>query len=101
MSKRSKACSIPPAVKRAVWERDDHRSVLSGKYVPVDCACCHFVSRARGGLGIEQNIITLTPDEHIEFDNGRHSKQLREQARAYLISQYPNWNESSLVYQKE
>lgn len=100
MSKRSKACSIPPAVKRAVWERDGHRSVLSEKYVPIDCACCHFVSRARGGLGIEQNIITLTAEEHREFDNGRHSKQMREQARAYLIEKYPGWDESRLKYTK-
>ena len=101
MSKRSKACSIPPAVKRAVWERDGHCSILSGKYVPIDCACCHFVSRARGGLGIEQNIVTLTADEHSEFDNGRTTKILRERIRAYLISKYPDWDEANLRYTKE
>lgn len=53
-SKRSKATDIPQKVKQAVWERDGGRCVV--------CGCCrnvmpnaHFISRSKGGLGIEEN----------------------------------------------
>ena len=34
----------------------------------------HYISRAHGGLGIEENIVTLCLDCHNNYDNGR-SKQ--------------------------
>ena len=53
MNKRTKALAISPAVKRRVLERDKGACVLCGR--PGD-PVCHFISRAQGGLGIEENI---------------------------------------------
>ena len=103
MSKHSstKACEIPPEVKAKVWERDGECSVLSGKWVPVECACCHYIARKPDlGLGIEQNIVTLTPEEHDAYDKTVKRKDIREKLRLYLQSKYPDWDESKLVYRK-
>lgn len=100
MSKRTKALQIPPEVKRAVWERDGQCSVLSGVWVPVCCACCHFVGKAQGGLGIEQNIVTLTPEEHRKYDQTDERKAIRETLMAYLMRRYAEWDERKLYYSK-
>ena len=43
----------------AVWERDNHRCIFCGKLVPYNLANSHFIKRSQGGLGIEQNIMTM------------------------------------------
>lgn len=47
MSKRSKACEIPQKVKENVWNRDDHKCILCGKYVPKTCANAHYIKRSQ------------------------------------------------------
>ena len=97
MHERTKASRISKAVKEAVYERDGGRCVLCGKVVDVSNSCCHFISRARLGLGIEQNILTLCHSCHYSLDNGEVG---RERAREYLRGKYPGWNEKSLIYSK-
>lgn len=99
-SKRAKACAIPTAVKKKVWERDDHRSIFSG--MPNAFPECHYVSRAKGGLGIEENIFTATREEHRLFDSGpiEVRREMKKQAEEYLKSMYPDWNPEKLVYKK-
>ena len=105
-SKRSKATDIPPEVKRAVWDRDDGACVVCGNMVNV-MPNAHYIPRSRGGLGIEENIVTLcTPltinNCHHKYDNG--DKETRELYKSlikkYLMSKYPNWDESKLYYTK-
>lgn len=67
-SKRSKACDIPGKVKETVFERDKGCCIVCGR---PGFPNAHYLSRARGGLGIEQNIVTLCPDCHFEYDNGK------------------------------
>ena len=105
-TRRSKATDISQAVKKAVWERDNASCVICGNRVNV-MPNCHFISRAKGGLGIEENIITactrLTPtDCHHKYDNGTKEERERigEIIRDYLKSKYPNWNEEDLYYNK-
>lgn len=105
-SKRSKATDIPMSVKKKVWERDEHRCVLCGNYCNV-MPNAHFIPRSKGGLGIEENIITLctelTPNKcHRRYDFGtkEEREQIREQLRNYLKSKYENWNEENLYYDK-
>ena len=99
-SKRTKACEIPKSVKKTVYERDNHKCIICGRWVDESCACCHFIGRAQGGLGIEQNILTLCPTCHRQYDNGLHRHDYREVFAEYLASKYPGWNEKDLVYDK-
>jgi 5-methylcytosine-specific restriction endonuclease McrA len=105
-SKRSKACDISQAVKEKVWERDNGRCVVCGNNYNV-MPNSHFISRANGGLGIEENIVTLctnftTNKCHYKYDNG--TREEREQIGAiienYLKSKYLNWNKENLTYKK-
>lgn len=47
MSKRSKDCEIPQKVKENVWNRDNHKCILCGKYVPKTCANAHYIKRSQ------------------------------------------------------
>ena len=99
MSKLSKATDIPPSVKEKVWERDDHRCVICGS--PYAQPNAHYIRRSHGGLGIEQNVVTLCLNCHNDFDNGRCREEYGEMIRDYLKSKYPNWNEADLVFRKD
>lgn len=98
MNKRTKALSISPEVKRNVWERDDHRCINCGS--PHAFPEAHFISRSHGGLGIEQNILTLCRDCHNAFDFGSYRDVMKIHFRDYLQSKYPDWDESKLTYKK-
>lgn len=106
-SKRSKACDIPDKVKKIVWERDGGKCVVCGCYVNV-MPNAHFIPRSKGGLGIEQNIVTLctefTPNQcHKKYDNGTKEEHdyIENKIRNYLKSVYPGWKEDDLYYKKE
>jgi 5-methylcytosine-specific restriction endonuclease McrA len=89
VNKRSKACDIGEEVKRRVFERDGRRCILCGSSNGKPNA--HFVARSQGGLGIEQNIITLCPQCHFEYDNGKNRKGYKALISAYLERLYPNF----------
>lgn len=96
-NKRAKACAIPKAVKDEVWERDGHCCIWCGS--PNAFPECHYISRARGGLGIPQNILTGCRACHYLFDNGGEQHyRMREHAKTYLQSIYPDWDEEKLYY---
>ena len=105
-SKRSKATDISQAVKKKVWERDKHRCVVCGNNYNV-MPNAHYISRNKGGLGIEQNVVTLCTELtknkcHRKYDLG--TKEERERIglkiKKYLQSKYDNWNEEDLIYKK-
>ena len=85
MSKRSRACDISQEVKKKVWERDNHHCINCGS--PYAMPSAHFLSRAHGGLGIEQNIVTLCLKCHHNLDNGLHkdvSDCIKRKIESYL-----------------
>lgn len=98
MSKMSKACDISPAVRKKVYERDGYCSILSGSHENIQIA--HYISRARGGLGIPQNLVCLTAQEHYEYDNGKYHKEIKKAVEGYLRQHYPNWDDTNLIYSK-
>lgn len=101
MSKRSKACAIPKRVKEIVWNRDNHRCIVCNRYVPMTYANAHFIKRSQGGLGIEENIVTLCPECHFEEDLGKDTKLYEYKIESYLKSKYgANWDKSKLIYKK-
>ena len=55
---------------------------------------------AQGGLGVEENIVTVCRFCHGEMDNGKNTKIYKEKARDYLMRHYPDWDEKKLIYSK-
>lgn len=97
MSKRSKACEISKEVRQKVYDRDNGLCIFCGR---AGIPNAHFIERSRGGLGIEQNVITACIQCHHEFDNGKRCKYYEEVAEQYLRNQYENWNKEELIYKK-
>lgn len=98
--KQTKATDISTNVKEAVWERDAHRCIFCNKEVPKRNACCHFIPRSAGGLGVEKNIFTACENCHREQDNGLNTKVYDKMAEDYLKTKYDDWNKEELVYRK-
>ena len=104
-TKRSKATDIPMLVKQKVWERDNQCCVVCGNHIAMPNA--HYIPRSKGGLGIEENIVTLctsvTPNHcHERFDKGsiKEREQIRKIIKKYLKSKYNDWSEEKLIYHK-
>jgi len=97
-SKLSKACDISKAVKNTVWERDGHKCVICGN--PAAMPNAHYIPRSHGGLGIEENIVTLCIECHNAYDNSSLRPWYHDKIRDYLKSKYPGWDENELVYHK-
>lgn len=99
-SKRAKACDISQAVKKKVWARDGGCCIICGN--PQAMPNSHYIRRSQGGLGIEQNVVTMCINCHNEYDNG--SGEYREAIKAatwdYLKSHYPDLREEDLIYKK-
>lgn len=99
--RQTKATEIPKWVKEIVWERDKHKCIFCHKQVPVECACCHFIPRSLGGLGIPENIYTGCSNCHTEQDNGLNTKEYDLKAENHLKDIYgANWDKSKLIYKK-
>lgn len=98
-TKRSKACDIPQTIKKKVWERDGARCIVCGS--PNAMPNAHYIGRAQGGLGVEQNIVTLCQRCHQSYDNTPQRPVYREYIKNYLQGIYgADWDESELVYKK-
>ena len=97
MSRRSEACAITPEVRRAVEERDSHRCIFCGRSGRGEA---HFIGRAHGGLGVEQNILTVCRACHHELDNGKDRVYYVAKAENYLRDHYPDWDANKLIYSK-
>ena len=109
MRKDTKSRVILMAVKRTVAERDSIDGypccINCGKPAPLEAptafSCAHFISRAQGGLGIEENIVTLCTECHRRYDQTTDRPILREYIREYLQSKYEGWDEQKLYYRKD
>ena len=96
MHKRTRALDISAQVKRRVLERDEY-CVWCGR---AGAPNAHYISRAQGGLGIEENILTLCNDCHRRYDQTTDRPLMREYFREYLRGKYPDWDENKLIYRK-
>ena len=108
MRTRTNALGITIRVKEEVADRDS----FNGWTCCVLCGCpaptynrlafsnAHYISRANGGLGVEENILTLCPKCHHRYDQTTDRVALKPFFGRYLKSHYPEWEESKLVYQK-
>lgn len=105
-SKRSKATDIPYSVKKKVFERDNGCCVVCGNSYNV-MPNAHYIPRSKGGLGIEENIVTLCTELtqnkcHRKYDFGtlEERQQIHDKIKNYLKSKYTDWNEENLIYKK-
>lgn len=98
-SERAKACAITASTKKKVFARDDGRCIICGRPGNPEA---HYIRRSKGGLGIEQNIVTLCRPCHERFDQGNAEevKEYRKLIKKYLESKYEGWNEEDLYYSK-
>lgn len=107
MRKDTIARAIPRPVKIRVAERDSIDGwpccIFCGAPTPfgdTEWSNAHFVSRAQGGLGVEQNVLTLCPICHRKYDQTTARVEMRGYFRDYLKGIYPDWNEKDLYYEK-
>ena len=103
MNKRTKATDISKKVKDIVWERDNQRCIICGSSQAMPNG--HYLSRAKSGLGIKENIVTLCNNCHRMFDNPspkeiETSKEIKREVKAYLDMHYPNFEDNRRVYHK-
>ena len=99
-SKRSKACDISKKIKQIVWKRDNKQCVICGK---PGAPNSHYIRRSKGGLGIEQNVVTMCVSCHTAYDNGNDTKlkdYIKRKTKEYLQSKYKDWKEENLIYKK-
>lgn len=94
-SQRSKATAIPRDVKEKVWERDGKRCFFCKS--PRANPEAHIVSRANGGLGIEENILTVCRTCHGLLDQSSARQSMLEEANTYLDYIY---GERDVKYEK-
>lgn len=97
-SERANACNIFPEVKEKVWERDNHCCIICGS--PFAFPDSHYIRRSHGGLGIEQNIVTMCRRCHRMYDQGIDRKTTEPYIEDYLKSKYPDWDKEKLIYRK-
>lgn len=98
ISNISKACDISPGIRKKVLERDDYRCVLCG--IKNNLQIAHYISRAKSGLGIPENLITLCTHCHFDYDNGKFHKEYKKRIEDYLKAHYHNWDNTNLIYKK-
>ena len=96
--RQTKATDITPEVKAKVFARDGSVCIICGSCYGLPNA--HYIPRSHGGLGIEQNIVTLCPTCHYRFDNTTDRSWMKLAIADYLRSKYDNWCEKDLYYKK-
>lgn len=107
--RRTEKLAISRVVKAQVANRDSWGGwpccIVCGRPAPTEdplaFSCCHYIARSQGGLGIEENIMTLCPECHRRFDQSGSRDAIRKLLRRYLREHYENWNEEDLIYRKD
>lgn len=98
MRRQTKYTGISHDVYQTVFERDGGRCVYCGAPSPLQCA--HYVSRARGGMGVPENLVMLCMRCHQAMDQGGGA-DIKTEVRDYLTLHYDGWTEDAQKYKKE
>lgn len=97
-SRRTKALEIPKRVKQRVEERDGGACIICGRSGSPNA---HYIARSHGGLGIEENIVTLCTGCHRRYDQSTERTAIGSAIADYLRGCYTDWDPINLVYRKE
>lgn len=95
-SKRTKALAISDEVRAKVLARDNHKCIICKTTTGLTLA--HYVNRGKGGLGIEENLVSLCLNCHFITDQTIKRKKYLEFIKVYLIMKYDGWSEDKLKY---
>lgn len=110
MKKSTRAKEFSAKVREVIKQRDSEQCIFCRKKYHVEetteagywLSIMHYIPRAKGGLGIEQNGAIGCQYHHTLMDNG--NKGLREEMlelfKEYLQEHYPDWKEEDLIYKK-
>lgn len=60
----------------------------------------HYKRRSQGGLGIKENVVTLCPVCHGDYDDGDYREEYELLIYTYLIEKYPYLTEELITYKK-
>lgn len=97
MSNRAKSCKFDSRARIGIYERDNGHCIMCGTNNGLTYA--HYISRARGGLGVEQNGVLLCIECHRLTDQSIQRKEKIAFIRAYLKGWYgENFDEEKLYY---
>ena len=99
-SARTKATNIKKKVKMNVHERDNGRCIFCRESVSWNYSNAHVIPRSRGGLGIEENIITACYPCHTKLDTSSKRLSMLEDARKHLRLFYPDYNPENYIFKK-
>lgn len=97
MHQRTKTTSITAKVRMEVEHRDGGKCIFCGSPGRGEA---HVISRAQGGKGIPQNIVTVCRMCHELMDNSIERKGRVEYAEQYLRKKYPGWSKEKVIYRK-
>lgn len=97
MHKETKRTRITEKVKRKVYARDGGRCIVCGAPGLPEA---HYIRRSQGGLGIEENIVTMCRPCHREFDEGKNHEAIRAWVEEYLERFYPDFDNYDRIYHK-
>ena len=108
-SKRTKACDIPPAVRRIVNQRDHDCIFCRMMYhLPMGyhpemyrMEIMHYIPRSAGGLGIPENLAEGCFYHHRMLDQSSQRKEMLLIFESYLRRCYPEWDMQQLYYIRE
>ena len=98
---RSQVCEFPKKERLAIYNRDKNRCIFCGATSSLTIAHVFF-SRAKGGLGVQENGVLACRDCHNKLDHGRPKEKLRYEkiAKEYLLEFYPFLLFHELRYKK-
>lgn len=101
MPRLKRKTDIPETVREAVLERDSYDGAPCCIYcgAPKSIELHHVVSRGRGGMGIESNLVCLCSRHHRELHNG--SGAVKQFCIEYLSSRYEGWTEEDQIFRRD
>ena len=110
-SKRTRACNFTPKEREAIYQRDGRCCIFCAagyRMNEIDPAgmdileVMHYIPRSQGGLGSRRNSAIGCKSHHMMLDNGSkgYRAEMQDIFREYLKSNYSDWNEEDLVYNK-
>lgn len=108
-SKRTLQLAIPIEVKKRAAARDSVQGwpccVWCGKPAPTENRLAytnaHYTARSQGGRGVYENILTLCPECHRQYDQSGKREEMRRFFRIYLTKLCAGWEETKLTYRRE
>ena len=111
MNKVTRQLDFSPSVRNQIKRRDSgcifcrmnyYTNEIKNSFETQNFQIMHYIPRSQQGMGIEQNGAVGCLFHHNMYDNGNKGRreEMHQLFRTYLETQYEDWNEEELIYQK-